>query len=77
MFIIESFPICALMTVLLLLLQKKQLDEGMVFFLASLPVRSFAVLKDIYSSYEQGSLIKLPKSKTGVNTGRVDCKYVT
>ena len=56
--------------------QVKQLDEGMILFLSSLPVRTYAVLKDIYASYESGSLIKLPKSKTQPHVGKADCKYV-
>ena len=41
--------------------QKKQLDENMVFFLASLPNNYYKLLQETYQLYEDGSSLKFPR----------------
>ena len=54
----------------------KQLEEGMFFFLASLPKDNYIVLQELFHKYESGQLIKLPISKLLGQTGKVDYKYI-
>ena len=38
----------------------------MIFFLASLPNESYEILLEVFKMFEEGQLIKIPKSKMGI-----------
>ena len=46
----------------------------MVFFLASLSNDAYKALQDVYSLYEDGKLVKVPKSKLGTMDSKLDCR---
>lgn len=54
-------------------MQKKKLEENLIFFLAGLEKQNYAKLVEIFHLYEAGKLTKLPKSKQGLMSGRAEC----
>ena len=58
----------------MLCLQKKQLDEGMIFFFYNLPNDAFGILQEIYQLYEACKLAKVPRSKCGASKTKLDCR---
>ena len=54
-------------------MQRKQLQENMIFFLAGLSKKSYTVLKEIFRLYEENTLGKVPRAKKDALTKR-DCK---
>ena len=54
-------------------MQRKQLQENMIFFLAGLSKKSYIVLKEIFRQYEENTLGKVPRAKKDALTKR-DCK---
>ena len=54
--------------------QKKQLDENMVSFLASLPNNYYKLLQEIYQLYEDGKLVEVPKAKYCTGDTKLDCR---
>ena len=55
------------------LLQKKKLEENLIFFLAGIAKENYARLSKIFQLFEAGKLSKLPKSKQGLLSGRAEC----
>lgn len=55
------------------LLQRKKLEENLIFFLAGLSRDNYEKLTQIFSLYEAGQLSRLAKSKKGLFSGGVDC----
>ena len=54
-------------------MQRKQLQENMIFFLAGLSKKSYDVLREIFRLYEENTLGKAPKMKKD-RLAKRDCK---
>ena len=54
-------------------MQKKQIDENMIFLLSTLSTSDYATLLEIFQKYEAGRLMKLPKSSSS-GLCKPDCK---
>lgn len=54
-------------------IQKKKLEENLIFFLAGLGKENYVKLTQIFQLFEDGKLCKLPKSKQGLMSGRAEC----
>lgn len=57
-------------------LQVEQLDDGMIYFLASLPNESFDLLRDIFVKFVNAELKSqtVPRSKKGTTAKQLDLK---
>ena len=46
----------------------------MIFFLAGLPKSEYDLLQQVFTLYEDGKLVKVPKTKLGMLDTKMDCK---
>ena len=60
-------------------MQVEQIDDAIVFYLASLPVTLFALVERVFQQYSDANIKgqKVPRSKKGVSSKALDLKGST